>query len=196
MDTPLNISNFFPKPLNICFAAAAVAFKFKFCVNGVDNGVGVGVDTDGCIGEGGLSLLLLSLRFAGLSVTVVVVVVVVVSVTRPGDDGGGVGGLGNGVVSALWLLLLLLLESWKLPMKELTVVAMPAGFIAPMLTKDPGALIIGSRKLEITMVYMYVYFNEWRSNRVLVRLGLDTYVFSKYVCMYVFSMYVQYVCIL
>ena len=34
-------------------------------------------------------------------------------------------------------------------------------------------------------VCMYVYFNEWRSDRVLVRLGLNTLIGCMYVCMYV-----------
>ena len=31
-------------------------------------------------------------------------------------------------------------------------------------------------------VCMYVYFNEWKSNRVMVRLGLDTLIGCVYVC--------------
>ena len=143
MDTPLNISNFFPKPLNICFAAAAVAFRFKFCVKAVD-GAGAEVDAaveddDGCMGEGGLLLLLLLLLSVDLCFSMLSVAAAsAVSVSREGED-GGVGRVCSGVGSA-WDPPLLLLESWKLPMKELTVVAMPAGFIAPILTKDPGAL--------------------------------------------------------
>ena len=140
MDTPLNISNFFPKPLNICFAAAAVAFKFKFCVKAVDAEVDAAVeDDDGCMGEGGLLLLLLLLLSVDLCFSMLSVAAAsAVSVSREGED-GGVGRVCSGVGSA-WDPPLLLLESWKLPMKELTVVAMPAGFIAPILTKDPGAL--------------------------------------------------------
>ena len=35
---------------------------------------------------------------------------------------------------------------------------------------------------------MYIYFNEWRFNRVLVRLGLDTSA-CMYVCMYVMGIH-------
>ena len=42
-------------------------------------------------------------------------------------------------------------------------------------------------------MYMYVYFNEWRSNRVLVRLGLDNLIgwlqLYMYVCMYMQMFY-------
>ena len=42
---------------------------------------------------------------------------------------------------------------------------------------------------------MYVYFNEWRSDRVLVRLGLNTLIgWLHAVCMYVCMYVCIYVC--